>query len=366
MWVNQLKDMNLNIHVIATGAGASLQNVLWEVPGSSSYLSGGSFPYSAQEQEELLGFMPEQFCCQETAIDLASTAYMKAYSFNGKRAVGIGLTASVSTEVVHRGDHRVFACVMTDDKTILSSHTFEKGAGIEDRKADNRLCDVLALALLRKALGISEDPPPFRDVSALAKERFFLRPFFTNSGKRLVEIPKPESRYDFGSYALMPGAFNPPHQGHFGIAHQMFVSYGKQVIFEITAEPPHKEALTVQQLLQRAKLLQGHDRVFTQALPLYLDKARAFPGMPLVLGVDAMQRMLDPKWGLNAQYMLEELKQLNTHLYVNGRIIKGELVIREDIEKNLPSFQADMFHWISHTIRGHWDYSSTAIRNKIP
>src|SRR5208337_2393838 len=107
MWKDKIKELGVNIHVIATGAGADIQNELWAFPGSSAYLSGASFPYAPEEQEELLGFMPEHFASPENAIDLASAAYMKAYKFGGKKPVGLGLTASVASEREHRGEHRV-------------------------------------------------------------------------------------------------------------------------------------------------------------------------------------------------------------------------------------------------------------------
>ena len=69
--MEEFKTAGVNIHVIATGAGSGLQNMLWSTPGCSSYFSGASFPYAQEEQEELLGFMPEHFCSEEAAVDLA-------------------------------------------------------------------------------------------------------------------------------------------------------------------------------------------------------------------------------------------------------------------------------------------------------
>jgi hypothetical protein len=160
----------------------------------------------------------------------------------------------------------------------------------------------------------------------------------------------------------MPGAFNPPHQGHFGIAANLLDEHGKVVVFETTAEPPHKEALSVQQLLQRSKLLQGYDRIFTRKLPFYLDKVRAFPGISLALGADAMVRMLDPKWGLDIPQMLEEFYQLGTKLYVSGREVDGKFTTLKDIADSLPSNQIDMFERISIPVYGQWDISSSQLR----
>lgn|SRR5574337_192412 len=365
MWKETLKAAGVNIHIIATGAGAGLQQRLWEVPGSSAYLSGCSFPYAAEEQEELLGFMPEHFCSEEAAVDLASAAYMKAYKFGGKKPVGVGLTASVASEKIHRGDHRVFICVMTDEKVQLFEHTFEKGVGQAKRHLDGEDCDNWAFWMVLEAVGASEVNPMAKfskDATELARKRFLLRPFFTANGKRLEKFPKE------GRYALMPGAFNPPHEGHYGAAEAAMSGYNYRAVFEITAKPPHKDALTVQQLLQRAKLLQGYDRLFTNELPFYLDKARKYPGKPFILGADAMVRMLDPKWGLNINDMLNEFYDLGTKLFVASREVDGVMMSCEDILKDIkakhPFKVWATAHVVMMPLEGEWNISSTELRNK--
>lgn len=370
MWQDALKTANVNINVIATGAGANLQGELWAPPGSSAYLSGASFPYSPEEQEELLGFMPEHFCSQEAVIDLASAAYMKAYQFGGKKPVGVGITASVASEKVHRGEHQVFVCVMSDDKVWLYHQVFEKGIGKNIRSDNGSFCDTIGLWMIQDAVGISSYPNKatareYQDATQLATERFFARPFFTANGKRLAAC-ETDQEYSMDHTALMPGAFNPPHDGHFGTADTMWRDYATKVVFEITAQPPHKEVLTVQQCLQRAKLLQGYDRLFTVSNPYYLDKARAFPGVPLVLGADAMVRMLDPKWGLESKATLQELYDLETDLYIVGRNVNGKWTTMGSIADSMISKdEREIFLDIAKPVRGEWDISSTEIRNKL-
>lgn len=361
-WQSKLKEANVSIHVIATGAGASLQQSLWEVPGSSAYLSGASFPYAPEEQAELLGFMPEHFCSAEAAVDLASAAYMKAYNFGGKSPVGLGLTATVASEKEHRGDHRLFFCIMTDDTVKVFSHKLIKDRGEYARILDGGACDSLAFNTLLKELNIYHYDPQldFKDATDLATERFFARPFFTATGERLAQVP---SNLD---YALMSGAFNPPHPGHFGPAEVVRGDYHKDTVFEITARPPHKEALTVQQCLQRSKMLRGHHRLFTVANPYYIDKARAYPGVPLVLGADAMVRMLDPKWGLDTKATLQEFYDLGTDLYVVGRDVEGEFTTMEDIANGMIlKDERQLFLNVAKSVQGRWDLSSTEIRNKL-
>jgi hypothetical protein len=371
MWFDKLKELGVNIHVIATGAGAGIQNALWEVPGSSAYLGGTTFPYSPEEQEDLLGFMPEHFCSEETAVDLASAAYMKAYKFGGKKPVGVGLTASVASEKIHRGDHRIFVCIMTDNRVWLTHKLLDKKSGRSAREDDGKASNDLGLHGLvdtldeRDFTSTGERFPDYHDVTTLAKERFFAHPFFDIDGRRHSTLL---TAFRANRLSLYPGAFNPPHEGHFGIATSMFQSYGKRVIFEVTAEPPHKEPLTVQQLLQRAKLLQKHDRFFTRHEPYYIDKARSFPGVGLVLGADAMVRLLDPKWGHDHIKMFQEFHDLGTTLFVVGRDINGKFVSRDDIYQDLSVVQpeqARLFSRISVPLSGEWNISSTELRNQV-
>jgi nicotinamide mononucleotide (NMN) deamidase PncC len=367
MWHDKLKELGVNIHVVATGAGAGFQDELWEIPGSSAYLSGASFPYSAEEQEELLGFMPEHFCSEEASVDLACAAYMKAYKFGGKRPVGIGLTASVASEKIHRGEHRVYATIVTDDKVLTIHQDFEKGVGHVQRAADGSSCNDLAFFLMLDTLGIGsflrdEIAQKYKDNIELAKTRFMARPFFTANGKRLEKLPKG------GRYALMPGAFNPPHEGHFGAAEAAMTDYNYRAVFEVTANPPHKDALKVQELLQRAKLLQGQDRLFTQDLPYYLDKARKYSKRPFILGADAMVRMLDPKWGIDINDMFNAFYDLSTKLFVINREIDGHMTtcehILNDIKANHPFKIWATAQVVMKPLNGEWNISSTELRNK--
>lgn len=361
-WDTIFKESNVSIHVIATGAGASIQKKLWEVPGSSAYLSGASFPYSTEETTELLGFRPESFCSQDTAIDLASAAYMKAYRFGGKKPVGLGVTAAVASDKEHRGQNRFHTCVMTSTHVLLLSWILEKQVGMAARQAHDEIISRESFELLSHAItlginGAPDDTEEYEDVSARAFHRFLQRRFFTASGERLGNIVK------HNHVGLMSGAFNPPHEGHLGAAEAFTEATGKRTVFEITAVPPHKAALSVQECLQRAKLLQGYDRVFSVGNSLYLDKARTYPGMPLVLGADAVVRMLDPKWGVNTKELLREFKELGTKFYVFGRKIDDKFVSGTDIVNNLPD-ELSKYGYLFNSLEGRWDISSTEIRNK--
>ena len=363
MWQQELKDLNVIIHVISTGAGAGLQKELWEVCGSSAYLSGASFPYAPEEQEEILGFMPTKFCSKEAAIDLASAAYMKAFQFGKKSPVGIGITASVATDKPHRGEHCFYTSVITNDKVLVDCFSVLKGSGTEKRHEDGAKVDFDSLFMMLDVLGLVTGTysKQYEDATEIARTRFFERPFFSADGKRHATIE------DTGQYGLLSGSFNPPHEGHFGMANAFIHEHRYKVLFEMPDNPPHKAALSIQDLLKRAKMFKGRDRIFTHA-PMFIDKIRAFPGMPLIVGSDTLDRLLDPKWGINIDDLINAIYN-SADLFVAKRMVDGKLLSVEDVFAKykgiLDAGAIMLLSSLIHDLPGQWDISSTEIRDNV-
>jgi nicotinic acid mononucleotide adenylyltransferase len=211
-----------------------------------------------------------------------------------------------------------------------------------------------------ETLGIvsADTSPKDVDATELAKTQFWERPYFTIDGKR-------HNAFININHALMPGAFNPPHEGHLCLADQYEQTYGSRVVFAMCANPPHKDEMTVQDCLKRAQLLRGRDRVFTRDDPYYIDKARRYPYTPMLIGADALLRMFDPKWGLDSATMLNEFESLGTKFYVGGRNIDGAFVSLSDVLDKLPSNLWDSIERLCVEIDGRWDISSTELRNKL-
>jgi nicotinic acid mononucleotide adenylyltransferase len=368
--VPRLRDAGVRVYAAATGAGAGIQAALWRVPGCSAFLVGASFPYDEAETEELLGFRPERFASEETAIDLASTAYVHAVDARGssptraidskgesagvlpaRRPIGVGLSASVATLAAHRGDHRVHVAVVTEDGALGRTLVLPKGSGPERRRRDGAAADALALRALLHAAGVEPDGA-LEDWTDRATARFFARPYWTESGRRreASELPK-------GS-AIFPGAFDPPHAGHLAIAEEAAIASGAPTVFAICASAPHKEPLSLGELLRRAKLLKGERVLFTTGDPLYLDKARRLPGRTFVLGADAVMRMLDPRWGASIEPMFEELAGLRARFRVFGRAVDGVEVTASDAIAKVPERHRRLFV----AAAGRWDVSSSELR----
>jgi len=363
------RSAGVSIHVICAGAGAGLQKRLWEVPGSSDYLSGASLPYRAKETNRTLGFVPGSYVSQATAVDFACVAYGRAYDFGEKRPIGLGLTASVASEHEHRGDHRIHACVISDEKVIVVNMTLAKGVGFDAREADGEIADALGLSLLCAVIdpgwhdamvkiGVGDETEysvQMEDGTSYALERFYERPFFGTNGSRSSTLPEK-------GCVLYPGSYNPPHPGHHEVARAVELASGKPVVFHVTADGPHKAPLGLQDLLKRARGLRGHDRFFTRGDALYVDKARRFPGTPIAMGADAMANMLDPKWGPSVMPILYEMAQLGTRFYVSDRPVAGELLTMQKVLERSGVSDVDLVHQLFVRVEGNWDFSSTRER----
>lgn len=347
--ISLLRARRARVHVIATGAGAGVQQKLWDPPGASQYFAGASFPYATEQTEQLLGFRPTRFVSEATAIDLACAAYLRAYdpARPDLLPVGIGVTASVASVQSHRGDHRAVAACITRAGAIANTLVLEKGAGAETRARDSAMVDDLAIDAIRAALD-GTDSNVWADVTALARSRLLERPCFSPTGLRATG---PQA-----GAPLFPGAFDPPHEGHFGIADAVRRLEGLEAVFTVCTTPPHKPALGVPQMLERVRELPARWLLFTEGDPLYVDKARRFPGRPIVLGVDAFLRMLDPKWGCAPDELLDELERLGTRLLVFGRTVDGIFV---DPRSAIGSRTR-----VAVPVEGRWDVTSSDLRSR--
>jgi nicotinic acid mononucleotide adenylyltransferase len=350
-----LRGSGSRVFVVATGAGAGIQEVLWRLPGCSSFLAGAAFPYDAGEVEDFLGLRPARFASEDTAIDLAHAAYLRALDVSAPhpRAIGLGLTASVASVEAHRGDHRVHVAVTTPETTLGCTLVLAKGAGQEARDVDGAAADELGLRALFHAATIAEEPG-LVDWGARSRARFFARPYFRAGGRRDLESDLPADA------ALFPGAFDPPHEGHFAMA-STARGHAAPAVFAVSATPPHKSAPSVGELLLRAKRLAGHDRLFTEGDPLYLDKARRFPGRTFLVGADALARMLDARWGAPVEPMLDEFTRLGTRMRVTGRRIAGGPYVSAD---EVIALVPERFRSIFEAVEGRWDLSSTEARER--
>lgn len=334
-----LLDKNIRLGVLGASAGSGLMANLATIPGLTKILHEAHFPHAKEATSEYLGFVPENFVCLDTALEQAMRAYYRAYQPDGKRTVGVGATASVATNEVHRGDHRVWVAVFSDDQASVYYARFRKGVGEEVRSRDLLACDMLIGGAILREVGEDIDAQLPNNVEKVdftsdlmtpCRTLLRNRPYFRADGARLTWDHLTQEVSDFGA-GVYPGSFRRPHFGHLGVADEFTKRYRQPVVFAIEVNPPHKEALTAADMLKRAKLLKGHNLVFTFGAPYYLDKARLFPQTKIILGADAFVELLDAKWGFSIDDLRKVFHETGTKLVVPDRLVKGVFTTLDDL-----------------------------------
>jgi hypothetical protein len=278
------------------------------------------------------------------------------------RVIGLGLTASVASLAPHRGDHRVFAASLSERGATIWTARLPKGSGKAQRTFDGQLADQLGVQAILAAAGIAgnEGFSPGAEVSRRElsetelRAMLYRRPAFRPGGSRL-------SYGDTRDLILFPGSFDPCHEGHRMIVDAVERQYRRPVAYTVSADPVHKPALRAVDLLDRVasiRLVDGiaSSIVLTERDPLFIDKARQFPGSGIALGVDALLRMLDPSWGPDVREMLDAFRGLGTTFYVVGRVIDGRWTTIDDAP--IPA----TFRALFKPVDGRQDVSSTELR----
>ena len=331
---------DVRIGILGASAGSGLMAGLATIPGLTNVLHEAHFPHAKEATSDYLGFVPDNFVCLNTALEQAMRAYYRAYQPDGKRTIGIGATAAVATNEVHRGEHRVWVATFSDDRATISYARFKKGVGQEVRAQDLLACDMLIGEAILRAIGDDDvnvqlpDNVEFSDFmpDCMAQAKILLsrRPFFRSDGARLGWDDM-MNQFESSGVGVYPGSFTVPHFGHFGVAEAFTKANHQPVVFAIEVCPPHKEGLSSWDMLKRAKLLKGHHVIFTWGAPYYLNKAQLFPNTKIILGADAFVELLDLKWGFSADDLQRVFSETGTRLVVPDRLVKGVFTTLDDL-----------------------------------
>jgi hypothetical protein len=338
--LKSLLTKNVRIGLLGASAGSGLMANLATIPGLTKMFHEAHFPHAKEATIDYLGFVPENFVCMDTALEQAMRAYYRAYLPDGKHTIGVGATASVATSEAHRGEHRVWVGVVTDDRISAYYARFTKGVGEEVRARDLLACDMLIGKVLLDVIDESvvvklpeniEFYQVTSDCNDSSLDLLSQRPYFRVDGQRLTweNLTKEVVDFCFGVY---PGSFRLPHYGHLGVADAFTKKYHQPVVFAIEVNPPHKDSLTVQDMLKRAKMLKGRNVVFTWGAPYYLDKARLFPNTKIILGADAFVSFLDSKWGFSVKELQRVFHETGTKLVVPDRMVNNVFTTLEDLK----------------------------------
>ncbi len=241
---------------------------------------------------------------------------------------GFGCTASLATTSPKRGEHRAHIALQTLAETRTWSITFTKGA--RDRAAEERLLADIALSALAETFALQSNLP--LDLDLRAKRSIGDRAAAAHGWDDIL-LGRIDAAPVHGAdrpKVLFPGAFNPLHDGHLAMAQFAARHYGAPVAFEICANNVDKPRLNYLALRHRVSQFDASTPVWVTNTATFVEKARRFPGVKFVVGVDTASRIGEAKYYGNDPARLAaavgELAALGCEFLVFGRTVGGRFI----------------------------------------
>jgi hypothetical protein len=362
-----IHDTPLKVVLAVSGGGATAIARLLDVPGASRTVLEATVPYASTALADCLGGPPDQACSAETARRMAMAAFRRACSLrqDDSPVAGIACTASLATDSPKKGGHRAHLALQSEAVTACWSLGLTKGA--RSRAEEEQIVMSLVLNMVAEASGIERRlpvgllPGESVDRSRLAAPQ----PWQDLLMGRVDAICHggPPQRPETPVQAVFPGAFNPLHAGHRGMAAVAEEMLGAAVDFELSILNVDKPPLDYLEIGRRVGQFDPQQAVWLTRLPTFEAKSRQFPQATFVVGTDTLRRITELRYygksEATRREALERIASQGCRFLVFARAEAGRLLTLSDLD--LPEPLRSICREVPPE-RFREDVSSTAIR----
>lgn len=377
--IRRLHAADGGVVLAVTGGGGSAISALLEVPGASHTVLEAAVPYAPEALTAWLGARPGQFASERTARAMAMAAYQRALrhaagaSSSGAPLAGIGCTASLASDRPKRGPHRIHAALQTGELTAACSLDLTKGA--RSRLEEETLAAAILINFVAEAKGLTErcELPLFDDEQLtrscqrapqawqdLLAGRCLIAPARSGESDRATTVAPPA---DCGRRLIFPGAFDPRHDAHRGMARLAADRTGLPIEHEISIFNVDKPPLDFIEMASRAAHFAADEPLWFTRAATFVEKCALFPGATFVVGADTISRIAEAKYygGEPAcQQAFDRLAATGCRFLVFGRSCQGQWQSLADLR--LPESLGRLCEEIPAAHFRH-DISSTELRN---
>jgi hypothetical protein len=338
------------------GAGSGATSWLLGVSGASRTLLETLVPYGRLSMIDLVGEEPAQYVSPQNAKDMARACYRRGLKLreDDSPVVGVACTATIATDYTKRGDHR--ACIATWDEAGVTSYNLKLDKGKRDRMGEEEVVSRLLIQAMAQAYGVEADidirftPVEQPEIETERHGSPIQRLLSGEVDLVMVDAAGVVTAWENnfpGPMAVLPGSFNPLHDGHRQMAATAKEMTGLESVFELAVLNVDKPPLAESEILRRLAGLKGEGSVALTRTPTFQKKSEMFPGSAFVIGWDTMVRVIAPKYyGDSETAMLTALAEIwarGCRFLVAGRQVDGAFRTLDEVAIPLgfhPLFQA--------------------------
>ena len=269
-----------------TGGGSLFLSEMLTTPGASRTVLDVRVPYAQTALHQLLGKLSSGACSDATARALAMSAFMHARTLSDECVFGLGCTASLASDRDKKGAHRAHLALQTRTTTYGLQVNFSA-----DRATEETLLCAALWAL--SAVLQSEQPP--------AGARTTVAPVDWQDLVLGRQTAVATTQHD--GKLLVPGSFNPLHDGHQQMINIAEARTGQIAALELSIGNVDKPPLDYQEIGTRLQgIADTLDRpVWLTRMPTFVEKARKFPGATFAVGVDTIVRIAEGRYYANVE-----------------------------------------------------------------
>lgn len=365
--VEQIHTAGYQCALAITGGGSRAISELLTLPGASASILEVVVPYSGQALTDYLGGLPDQSCSESTARAMAMAAFQRACQLStadAKALRGIGVTASLATNRPKRGPHRIHIAWQSAMQTVVHSCQLDKGP--RDRGEEEQLATELVLATVAEACGLDIQLQPPSAAEPITTRRQTAQETWAQlllGEREAVFVPDSKAPHSKETpRVLFPGAFNPLHQGHLGMAAVAESKLGGPVCFELSIANVDKPLLDFIEIEERLSQLSGQAVMLTRAAT-FATKAALAPDCTFVVGADTISRIGQSRYYdhtiAQREASIAAIRDLGCRFLVFGRRESDKFITLADLD--LPSFLRELCDEVAET-EFREDVTSTRLR----
>ena len=356
------------------GAGSGAMSWLLGVSGASRTLLETRVPYGRMAMIDLVGEEPSQYVSTENSQQMARSAYRRGLTLleDDSPVVGVACTATIATDRTKRGDHR--ACLATWDESSVTTYNLILDKGHRDRIGEEELVSRLLIQAMARSFGVEADieigfTEREHPEATTVRHPYPVKQLLSGQVDLvLVERDGKMAGKESGVVApllVLPGSFNPLHEGHESLAAVAAEMSGLQPVYELSVLNVDKPPLEAAEIQRRVDGIGGRGRIALTRAPTFRRKADVFPGSVFAIGWDTLVRLIDPKYyGDSESAMLKALAEIwaqGCRFLVAGREIDG--AFRTLADAAIPQGFHPLFEVIPEALF-RADISSTDLRNR--